>query len=264
MTPVVTSGTDQDIDGPEESADTGYYVYGVVKPGEGRLPEGLTGLDQQPVELVGSDTVAAVVGRIGLDRPPGRRAELVAHSEVLDALAATGPVVPIQFGSVMEDEASILDVLIAPNEDYFAVLLEELTGRVQFNLRASYHEHVVLAEVVAADPEIAELRERTRDLPEDAGYRDRVRLGELVARALEDKRAYDAAVLMDAVVPYVVDHVPREGAGIDQLLDVALLVDEERRAEFEEQLEGLAEAVHERIRLRLVGPVAPYDFVGGQ
>ena len=47
------------------------------------------------------------------------------------------------------------------------------------------------------------------------------------------------------------------------MLDVALLVDDERRADFEEQLESLAEEVHERIRLRLVGPMAPYDFVGG-
>ena len=52
-------------------------------------------------------------------------------------------------------------------------------------------------------------------------------------------------------------------AGVEHVLDVALLVDDDRRAEFEEHLEGLAEAVHERIRLRLVGPVAPYDFVGG-
>ncbi len=27
-------------------------------------------------------------------------------------------------------------------------------------------------------------------------------------------------------------------------------------------LEGLAEAVHERIRLSLTGPLPPYDFVG--
>ena len=36
------------------------------------------------------------------------------------------------------------------------------------------------------------------------------------------------------------------------------------KADRDGQLEGLAEAVHERLRLRLVGPVAPYDFVGGQ
>ena len=44
---------------------------------------------------------------------------------------------------------------------------------------------------------------------------------------------------------------------------MALLVDDERRGELEQHLESLAEAVHERIRLRLMGPMAPYDFVGG-
>ena len=47
---------------------------------------------------------------------------------------------------------------------------------------------------------------------------------------------------------------------MDHLLELAVLVEDERIAEFEDGLEELAEAVHERIRLRLVGPVAPYDF----
>ena len=156
-----------------------------------------------------------------------------------------------------------LDVL-APGLEEFADLLAELEGRVQLNLRATYMEDAVLAEVVAADPQVAALRERTRDLPEDESYGERVRLGELVARALEHKREEDTAVLMDAVTPRVAAWVERGGGGgIDHVVDVALLVDTVNLASFEEFLEGLAEAVHERIRLRLVGPVAPYDFVGG-
>ena len=89
----------------------------------------------------------------------------------------------------MADEESVVEDLLAPQRAATSLsLLDELAGRAQFNLRATYHEHVVLAEVVAADPEIAELRERTRDLPEDAAYAERVRLGELVARAMEHKR----------------------------------------------------------------------------
>ena len=38
--------------------------------------------------------LAAAVGVVTLDRPPGRKRDLVAHSTVLDALAGTGPVVP--------------------------------------------------------------------------------------------------------------------------------------------------------------------------
>lgn len=262
MTPSTMTTSDDSLAAGEQPPDTAYYVYGVVLDDSARVPDGMLGVDGAPVELISHGDLAAVVGLIALDRPPGRRADLLAHSEVLDTLASTGPVAPVQFGSVMADREGVVADLLAPHEAYFGELLEQLKGRSQFTLRATYHEESVLAEVVAADPEIAALRERTRDLPEDAAYGERVRLGELVARAMEGKRDYDAVVLLDAVLPYVAAHAVRGGGGLDHLLDVALLVDDDRRQEFEEQLEALAEAVHERIRLRLVGPGAPYDFVG--
>ncbi len=247
----------------EQISETAYYVYGVVLAVDGRVPAGLSGIDGVPVQTLVQGDVAAVVTEIVLERPAGRRADVVAHSAVLDTLATSGSVVPVQFGSVMPDGVSVIEDLLAPGEQQFVDLLEQLWGRVQFNLRATYHEAAVLAEVVAVDPEIADLRARTRDLPEESAYGERVRLGELVARAMEVKRADDAGVLLDALVPHVVAYEMRGGAGIDHLLDVALLVEAERTEELENHLEGLAEAVHERVRLRLVGPVAPYDFVGG-
>ncbi|MGZ6079630.1 MAG: GvpL/GvpF family gas vesicle protein [Myxococcaceae bacterium] len=238
------------------------YVYGVVA-GDADVPGGLTGLDDGEVELVRHGDVAAVVTVIEVERPPGRRKDLLAHSTVLDALAGAGPVVPVQFGSVLPDPASVVEDFLAPDADRFAELLEQLTGRSQFNLRATYNEAAVLAEVVAEQPEVAHLRQITRDVPEEVAYGDRVRLGELVASALEAKREYDAGILLDAVLPHVVDHSVRNGAGVDHLLDVAFLVDDEQRDAFEDALESLAEAMHERARLQLFGPLAPYDFVEG-
>ena len=60
----------------------------------------------------------------------------------------------------------------------------------------------------------------------------------------------------------MLDESSRPGGGATHLLDLAVLVEDELAPEFEDALEVLAEAVHERIRLRLVGPVAPYDFAG--
>ena len=243
-------------------AHLGVYVYGVAPAGSVDLA-GTTGLDGAEPETVEHGGLAAVVGVIEVERPPGRRRDVVAHSDVLDALAGSGPVVPVQFGSVLPDRESVVSEFLAPNEEHFAALLENLTGRRQFNVRARYREDAVLAEVVAEDREIADLRARTRDLPEEAGYADRVRLGELVARALEAKREQDSFAVLDAVLPHVTDHVSRPGGGVDHLLDLAVLVDEERQERFEQALEAVAEAVHERVRLQLVGPLAPYDFVGG-
>lgn len=243
-------------------AHLGCYVYGIVPATSPGLPDGVTGVDGAPVELVRHGDLAAAVAVITVERPPGRRADLVAHSEVLDAFAASGPVVPVQFGSVMPSPQAVVEEVLAPEEDRFRHVLAELTGRAQFNLKATYLEEVVLAEIVSEQPEVAELRERTRDLPEEAAYADRVRLGELVARAMEVKHDLDSQVLLDAVLPHCAAYRPRPGSGVAHLLDVAFLVDDDQRAAFEDTLESLAEAVHERARLRLLGPLAAYDFVG--
>jgi hypothetical protein len=246
----------------EHPVETGYYVYGVDRAGAGRVPADLVGVGGAPVRTVEHGNIAAVVAEVDLDRPPGRRQDLVAHSEVLDGLMTSGVVVPVQFGSVLPSSESVVVDLLAPSADYFAELLDQLEGRAQFNLRATYHESVVLGEVIEENADIAELRERTRAVPEESAYGERVRLGELVAHALEDKRAWDADALLNVILPWVAGHAVRSGGGLDHVLEVALLVDDDRRSDFEEQLEALAESVHERIRLRLVGPVAPYDFVG--
>lgn len=240
----------------------GWFVYGVVGA-EADLPSGLSGLDGKPVTTLTSGPVAAVVTAATFERPPGRGADLLAYHSTLDALAHSGAVVPVRFGSMIPDERVVVEEFLAPDADYFRSLLENLAGRSQFSFQASYHEQVVLSEIVTADPEIAELRERTRQLPEEAAYGERVRLGELVAHALEGKREADAGMLLDAVLPLVDDEVVRPVSGLERVLDAALLVDGARRAEFEDRLESLAEAVHERMRLRLMGPTAPYDFVGG-
>jgi hypothetical protein len=249
-----------------ETADgeTGLFVYGVGAAGGGRAPTpvDLCGLDDVPVQSITHGEVAALVGEVAVDRPPGRRREIVAYTRVLDTIARSAPVVPVQFGSFLQDEESVVHELLAPNEVFFVDLLAQLDNRVQVTVRATYLEHVVVAEVVAADPEIAALRERTRDDPDDSAYGERVRLGQLVAQALEAKRAMEAPLLLEELLPFASDHVLHDRGGVDHLFEVALLVDRGRVNELEQLLEDLAEAVHERIRLRLIGPMAAYDFVG--
>lgn len=238
--------------------DLGSYVYAVV-PESGQVP-GIRGIDDTEVEYVVHAGLAAALSRIPLDRPPGRRAELTAHQAVVESLAAQGAVVPIRFGSVLDPEDDAVRELLDAEGPRFEAVLERLEGRVQLNLRATYVEEQVLAEVVAQDPEIAELRRRTRELPQGTMHPDLVRLGEAVSHAMEARRTDDGAAILDHVVPLVEDRSVRPGGGVDHLLDVALLVRADRVAEVEEELEALAEAWHERIRMRLVGPVAPYDF----
>jgi len=236
------------------------YIYGIVPAGT-TVPVELAGVEGAPVELVEHDDLAAVVSGLTAERPLGKRADLVAHSEVLDAFAREGAVVPVRFGSVLPDTADVVAELLAPNVEHFLEVLEQVAGCAQFNLRARYDEEVVLAEVVAEHPEIAELREQTRDQPEDATYYARVRLGELVSQALSGRREIEGSAILEALLPHAVAYNVREGEGVDHLLDVAFLVRTEQREAFEAEAEDVAARLHDRARLRLLGPLAPYDFV---
>jgi hypothetical protein len=196
-----------------------------------------------------------------VDRPLGRGADVIAHSRVLDSFAAQGAVIPVRFGSVLADPSDVVDELLAPNAEQLREVLDDLAGMCQLTLQARYVEETVLSEVVEETPEIAELRAQTRDLPEDVSYPARVRLGELVARVMDSKRDLDGQAILDVLAPLAVEHRVRAGSGLDHLADIAFLVADERRNAFEDAAEELAAGFHGRARLRLMGPVAPYDFV---
>lgn len=247
-----------------EMTDSAFYVYGIV-PADAAVDvlDASDGMGSE-VRLVTDGPVGALVESIDPERPLGRRRDLVAHSTVLNTMAAHGPVLPMRFGSVVAGEAAVVDELLAPQRDHFAALLEQVAGRLQFNVRARYVLDTVLAEIVRSEPEVAELRRRTADLPEDASHYDRIRLGELVARAVDVRREAHTRRLLEGLVPHAEDYLVREVSGMDNVAEVSFLVTEEQRADFEQAAEVLAEEWEGTARVSLVGPMALYDFVPEQ
>lgn len=253
-----------EMDEAPDRADeaTGWFVYGVVSSAT-PIPEDVAGLGGAPVVTIAAGRVAAVASEAALERPPGRGAEILGYHAVLDALVESAvPVAPVRFGSFVPDEAGIVEEFLGPDEDYFVDLLERLAGKAQFRLQARYDEQRLLREIVASDDEIARLRDRTRALPEESVTAEHVRLGELVAGAVERRRDADADSLLADVLPWAEAYLARAVSGLEPVCDVALLVADEQVQQLEVRLERLAEELHGRMTLRLTGPTAPYDFVG--
>ncbi|MHA6630350.1 GvpL/GvpF family gas vesicle protein [Pseudonocardia sichuanensis] len=241
---------------------TATYVYGLVGA-DTQLPDGLTGLGPSgKVSTVVHGDVAAIVGDVPADRPLGTRDDLLAHEAVVDTVASIAAVLPMRFPAVVEEEG-VVEELLAPHHDRFVAALGELEGRVQYTLKGRYEQDVVLREVLESDPEIRQLQAEIRDLPEDATYHQRLRLGELVVGALEERRDAEAEQLVTGLEPYAVGIVEHHPGQPDDIVNAAFLVERERAQEFEDAVEGQGERLHGRARLRLLGPLAPYDFVPG-
>lgn len=245
---------------PESGPARACYVYGIV-PVDARLPEGLTGLGGGEVTLVRHGDLAGVVSEIPVGQALGTRDDLLAHESVVEAVAGETTTLPLRFGSVVTTGDALVEEMLLPYHDWFMEVLEDLTGVREFAVVGVYVEDAVIREVLQENPEAAQLRERIRGLPEDASYYDRIRLGELIVKALDEKRQEDTGELVRTLEPYAAAVAPRSPAGEDTAADAAFLVSDRDLPAFEEAVDELGERWADRVRLRLVGPLAPYDFV---
>ncbi|SFK79435.1 GvpL/GvpF family gas vesicle protein [Geodermatophilus ruber] len=243
-------------------ADTARYVYGLVSA-DTVLPDGLTGLGPSgQVWKMTCENVAAIVGDVPDDRRLGRRRHLMAHEAVVEAVAAESTILPMRFGAVITEEG-VMTELLAPQHEYFAGVLEELDGRTQYTLKGHYDLEAVLPGIIQNDEGMRALHERIRGLSEEAAHFDRIQLGELIAQALKARRQQDAQDIVDALGPHVAVRKVYEPEQDGDVVNAAFLVERARQREFEDAVDEVA-GRFPMLRLKLHGPLAPYDFVSAR
>jgi len=232
------------------------YVYGVVAR-EAALELPVAGVADAPVRTLPEGGVAALVSPLPAERFRVRRRDLTNHLRVLEEVFAAATVVPCAFGMVVPSEQSVREFL-QPRQAELRALLERLDGHVQLNVRASYDEDVVLREIVANDPSIAQLRERTRTQG-NAGYFDRIRLGELIAAELARLRERDADELLQRLSEHAADIAVDEPSD-GPVLKASFLVARDRLEAFDAELEQVANTHAPRLRIDSLGPLPPTAF----
>jgi hypothetical protein len=238
--------------------DAAVYVYGVVPAAE-LTDVRVKGVDDTNVHAVRHDDLAALTSELRGDALSAAR-EVRAHWRVVEEASRSATVLPARFGTVMESEEAVRRQLLEPNAEQLAELFAAVAGRVQLNVKGLYDEPKLMRQVVADSPAVAALREKVRALPGEAGYYDRIRLGELVAVAVEQRRAMDTKLALDTLAPLAADAKKEQASGHHTAFNLAFLVERKAEPEFTEAVDGLAGVLAERIAIRYVGPLPPYSF----
>jgi hypothetical protein len=249
----------------QAKGDTGSYVYGIF-PADIELTTERTGVGDPPgkVHIVRGGRVAALVSEVDVSRPLGTPEDLTAHKEILDTSAAAAPVLPIRFGAVLASDDAVAEELLEAHGDEFAQDLADLDGRVQYVLRGRYAEEVLLPEILAANPDAAELAEQIRGADPDAARDVMIQLGEIIGQAVAARREEDTQVVGDRVEGHCAASAVRDPSHELDAVNAAFLVDAEQEKELRQIVADLAEEWRGRVELSLLGPMAAYDFAGAQ
>jgi hypothetical protein len=239
------------------------YVYGILTE-DIELGSDMTGVGDPPgpLRVVRSDDLAALVSDVDPARPLGSPDDLRAHKQVLDASAAEVPVLPLRFGAVLASDDAVTSELLEPFHDEFSAALEELDGRAEYVVKGRYAGPRILEEVLSENPRANRLREEIRDQDPDATRDVRIQLGELISEAISAKREKDTDAVQQAVADHCTASFVREPTHEEDAVNLALLVDGGQQKEMRKTVKDLARKWEGRVELRVLGPMAAYDFVG--
>lgn len=222
-----------------------YAVVGADHP----LPE-RTGVRGAELTAVRSGRLAAVVSS---EEPPDDASDqdAVDHLEVVTALVAEGPVIPLRFGTVAPDEAAVRDEVLEASREAFEQHLTATADVVEVLAVVQFEEDAALREVVARD----DLAGRGAD---DA-LADRVAFGEqIVERLVGAARAW-----ADQMLGRAIEHAEAVAA-LDTpeptSVRYALLVRRDRLADLDAEMRRVPTADVVPSHVEYVGPLPPVDF----
>lgn len=212
-------------------------VYAIVEATSSD-PRGV-GLHGQSLYAVAEGPLAAVVSSHFGDRVEPTPDALSAYEQTVRRLMERGAVLPAQFGSVVEDETAVLELLRRRRRDLVA-RLQRVRGAVEIGLRASWRDGPRVPPEARSQSGTSYLRDRL-ELRQSA-RRVATELEPLGALARSSRRAI----------------APRPDLPV---LD-SYLVDSGRVSEFVALVEQLDDRLDE-VELVCTGPWPPYSFAEG-
>ncbi|MBI4336424.1 MAG: GvpL/GvpF family gas vesicle protein [Chloroflexi bacterium] len=244
----------------------GKYIYCII-----RCPEPRAFADVAPlaegggvVHAVPHDGLAAVVCDSLAADYESTRANMLAHQRVLERVMREFTLLPVRFGTVASPPSpeGAVRRLLGKRDQEFGGLLAEIEGKAELGLKALWrNEKAVFEEIVAENEAIRRLRDAIQRQSAQATHFDRIRLGELVSKALAQKKAREAAGIMARLRALACRSVENECPLDRMVLNAAFLVEKAREPEFDRAVNSLSTELDGRLSFKYVGPVPPYNFV---
>lgn len=241
----------------------GIHLYGIFFCAE-EHPLGCRGLKDGEVYSVGRCGIAVAVSHLPSSAFTTRTREellrgVVAHQRVLEEIMLHHTVLPVKFGTILQEEAEVR-LALEQGKRPLAEALEAMQGKVEVEVVATWNLEAIF-QSIAAEPSIARLKQEIAQRGDQETTQDRIELGRLVKAALEARRvAYQREMLpllQEAALELQLN--PRLGQD-SVVINAALLLDGAGSEGLERCIQALDQRYEGRLSFRCVGPLPPYSF----
>jgi hypothetical protein len=247
----------------------GKYIYCIIngKVEKDFDPVGIGGREDR-VHTVVFEDIAAVVSNSPIVQYPISRENTLAHMKVMEMFMEDYAILPVKFGTIAEgnerrspQERIKLEILKARYKE-LNDLLARMSNKIELGLKAIWLDmEAIFNEIAGENKDIEILKNRISTGNPSRAYSQRIKLGEMVKKALDDKRAMEELKILNMLNGAY--HALRQNKifGDNMITNSAFLVDRNRMQEFDKLIDKLFSIYEGRTKFKYVGPSPPCNFV---
>jgi hypothetical protein len=243
------------------AAREGKYIYCVIDSNQPQSfgPLGI-GCRGDELYTVCVDDIAAVVSNAPIKKYRISRENSLAHEKAVEQVMTEYTVLPVRFATIAEDEEKVKRILEAEH-NRFRELLSQMKDKTELSVKAIFKEDVIYKYILENYEDIGVLKEKIAALPSEKTHYQRMEIGRIVEAALQQEKHVVKEDILNTLSPLAVEVKITDPYGELMIINAAFLVEKEKEADFDHQVQELEDKYGEKGNFKYVGPLPPFNFV---
>ena len=239
----------------------GKYIYCIIASSEAQSfgPLGVGGRGDELHAIFYND-ISAVVSNSPIISYSVSRENMIAHEKAIEEIMKKYTVLPVRFCTIAQDEDKVKKILEVEH-DRFVDLLKNMEGKKELGLKAIFKEEIIYKEILEKHEDVRRLKEAISSEPPAKTYWQRMEVGRMVEAALQKEKDIYKEEIFNTLSPLAQDTKVNTPYGELMIISAAFLVEKCREAEFDQNVQALADKSGDKIKFKYTGTLPPFNFV---
>ncbi|MHB1418076.1 MAG: GvpL/GvpF family gas vesicle protein [Bacillota bacterium] len=242
---------------------TGKYAYGIIDTGISKVFE-ISGIEGAAIFTVPVKEFAMVASDVSYDLIVPGKDNMLVHQKVIREVMHEHTILPMAFGTIFKDVEALKNLILDHYEE-LETDFTRLSKKIELGLKVFWTKESIITDLEALNQEIRKRKEEIVAMPsQQDAYYGTIELGRMVEAAADEKRSYYAEQIYHPLQKFAVEAKLGKLIGERMILNASFLIEREREAFFDEQVNRICAAFTEHLIFKYTGPWPPYNFVGFQ
>ena len=237
----------------------GLYLYGIF-PNTTCRDLALEGLDKQPVHAHTIDNFTFLYSQAQQDRYLASRKNLLGHEKVLEQAMHAGyrTLLPLQFGLVIQDWATVMQQLTQPYGTHLHQLFAKLDGKREVGVKVFWDPEREL-QTMLDENEILQAQRNSLE-GKNLSIDEIVSIGQAIERSLTVRKQTIISAFQTALNPLTIAVVENDTMTEAMIYNAAYLINWDDEPTFGLQVEAIDQTFGDRLKIRYNNFTAPFNF----